>query len=294
MVKKKISKKKIVRFKKTISKKKSPKKKINPKEVPTLKLKSERDIAMDFATKTYQKFNKIVKSIILFGSTIKKDMVAGSDIDIIIVIDDVSINWDQELISWYREELDKMLQANPYQKSLHINTMKLSLFWEDLLRGDPLIINVLRHGETLIDFAGFFNPLKSLLLKGKIRSTPEAIYNALQRAPMHIARSKVAELNSIEGLYWAMVDSAHAALMAANVPPASPEHIPIDLKTTFVDAKKLDSKYVAWFRDLNMMHKKISHGDIKDLKGVVVDEWQARTEDFLKTMAQLVKDLIEK
>jgi len=294
---KKVFKKKDV---KKISKKKSPQKlnkkkskKIDEKKIPTLQLKSESEIAMDFATKVYKKFNKIIKSVVLFGSTVKQTTVAGSDIDIIIVLDDVSIKWDQELIAWYREELNKILMRNPYQKSLHINTIKLSTWWEDLMRGDPVVINILRYGESMIDLAGFFEPLKFLLIKGKIKSTPEAIYNCLQRAPMHIARSKTSELNSIEGLYWAMVDSAHAALIAADVPPASPEHVPVDLKENFVNTGKLKMKYVIWYRDLLVLHKKISHGEINNLKGVEIDDWQEKTEEFLKVMAQLVKVLIE-
>ena len=255
---------------------------------PTLQLKLESEIAMDFATKAYEKFNKIIKSIVLFGSSVKQSSVAGSDIDIIIVIDDVSIVWDQELIAWYREELDKILRQNPYEKSLHINTIKLSTWWEDLLRGDPLMMNILRYGEAVIDFAGFFDPLKFLLLNGKIKSTPEAIYNCLERAPSHFLRSKTAELSSIEGLYWAMVDSSHAALIAAGIPPASPEHIPGDLKDAFVSKGMLKMKYVIWYRDLLMLHKKIAHGETTDLRGVEIDEWQEKTHEFMNVMADLV------
>ncbi len=276
--------------KKESSKKKSKK---DTKKYPSLNLKKEKDIAMDFATKSYQKFDKLVKSVVLFGSTAKNTSVSGSDIDIIILLDDVMVKWDQELIAWYRTELDKLIRTNPYQKSLHINTVKLSTWWEDLTRGDPVIINILRYGEAMIDMGGFFEPLKRLLLEGKIKSTPEAIYSALQRAPQHILRSKSAELSAIEGIYWSMVDSAHAALIAANIPPASPEHIPIDLKTTFVDNKMLKMKYVVWYRDILMLHKKISHGEIKDIKGTDIDEWQDRAEEFLEVMAKLVRDLIE-
>jgi len=273
--------------------KKSKKSKLVSKDHPTLQLKKETDIAMDFATKAYKKFDKIIKSVVLFGSTAKQTQVTGSDIDIVLIIDDVTINWDQELVAWYRTELEKMIKSNPYQTSLHINTVKLSTWWEDLLRGDPVVINILRYGEAMIDLAGFFNPLKSLLIRGKIRPTPEAIYSTLQRAPQHIARSKMAEMGAIDGLFWSMVDSAHAALIAANVPPVSPEHIPGDLKENFVNTGKLKMKYVVWYRDLLVLHKKIAHGEIKDLKGVVIDDWQNRAEEFLNVMAQLVKDLIE-
>jgi predicted nucleotidyltransferase len=283
--------KKIISKKKKVSRKKT-KSKINPKNISTLKLKKESEIAIDFATKVYKKFNKIVKSIVLFGSTAKQNSVTGSDVDIIIIIDDVSIKWDQELIAWYRQELDKILRSNPYEKDLHINTIKLSTWWEDLIKGDPVVLNILRYGETLIDMAGFFDPLKFLLIRGKIKSTPEAIYNCLQRAPLHIARSKTAELNSIEGLYWAMVDSAHAALIAANVFPSSPEHIPVDLKENLVNTGKLKMKYVLWYRDLLVLHKRISHGEVKNLKGIEIDEWQNKTEEFLNVMAKLVKEIV--
>lgn len=279
--------------KKKISKRKTKvKRKVVRKKVPSLQLKSESDIAMDFAVKTYKKFDKMIKSIILFGSTAKKTRTAGSDIDIVIIIDDATIKWDQELIAWYREELDKVLKLNPYQGELHINTIKLSTWWQDLMRGDPVILNILRNGEAMIDFAGFFEPLQFLLNQGKIKSTPEAVYNCLQRAPMHIARSKASELNSIEGLYWAMVDSAHAALISANLSPPSPEEIPMILRNNFVSNGKLKMKYVVWFRDLLMLHKSIVHGQIRDLKGVEIDTWQERTEEFLKIMAELVNEII--
>ena len=279
----------MVKIKKSDKKKNS---KSSKKDYPTLQLKLESEIAMDFAVKVYERFNKIVKSIVLFGSSVKQTAVAGSDIDIIIIIDDVAINWDQELIAWYREELDRILRKNPYQKDLHINTIKLSTWWEDLMRGDSVVLNVLRYGEAMIDFGGFFEPLKFLLLNGKIKSTPEEIYNCLQRAPTHFLRSKAAELNSIEGLYWAMVDSSHAALVAAGLSPASPEHIPNDLKEAFVDTGKLKMKYIIWYRDLLMLHKRISHGELTDLKGVEIDMWQDKTQEFMRTMAELVNQSV--
>lgn len=274
-------------------KKKEKKISVKKKNYPTLQLKLESEIAMDFATKAYETFNKIIKSVVLFGSSVKQNMTAGSDIDIIIIIDDVAIIWDEELIAWYRTELEKLMRKNPYEKDLHINTIKLSTWWEDLMRGDPVIINVLRYGEAMIDFGGFFEPLKFLLLNGKIKSTPESIYNCLQRAPTHFLRSRAAELNSIEGLYWCMVDSAHAALISAGISPASPEHIPADLKEIFVDKKMLNMKYVVWYRDLFMLHKGISHGEITELKGVEIDAWQEKTEEFMKVMADLVNQNVK-
>ena len=295
MVIKKKTKKKTTSKKAVVKKKKksiNKKLKFDPKNLPSLSLRTESEIAMDFAVKVYKKFDKMLKSIILFGSVSKKKTVAGSDIDIVLLLDDITINWDQELIAWYRTELEKIVRLNPYNIEIHINTIKLSTWWEDLMRGDPVVINIIRDGKSLIDFGGFFDPLKYLLIQGKIKSTPEAIYSLLQRAPAHITRSRVSELNTIEGLFWSMVDSSQAALIAANVVPSSPENLALDLKENFVDSGNLKMKYVEWYRDLLVLHKKIIHGHITDIKGVDIDKWQDKSEEFLKVMVGLVKELI--
>lgn len=278
---------------KVVGKKKKKGKYVVIKNRSSLHLLKEDEIAMDFATKAYKKFDKIIKSIILFGSSVKDNSTPNSDIDIIIIVDDVTIRLEQEVIFWYRDELAKLMKANPYKKELHINTIKLSTWWSDLKRGDPVVINVLRYGEALIDFGGFFNPLKVLLQEGKIRSTPEAIYTALQRAPQHLSRSKAAQLGAVEGIYWAMVDASHAALMAAKISPPSPEHIPVLLKETFVDKNLIKMKYVGWFRDIYTFHKRISHGDISSVRGIEIDEWQRRADEFINLMGKLIEQIVK-
>ena len=260
---------------------------------PTLGIVGEREIAADFATKVYEKFDQMIKSIVLFGSSAKQIATPDSDIDIIIIIDDVSVNWDQELIAWYREELGKLIKLNPYSKALHINTVKLSTWWDDMMRGDPIILNILRYGDALIDHGGFFNPLRVLLKEGKIRSTPESIYTLLQRAPGHLTRAKQSMLAVVDGLYWTMVDSAHAALIAAKVMPSSPENIPKVLTEEFVKKKKLNKKYVAYYSEIHMVAKEIVHGNLTMIKGKQLDDWFEKSDSFLGEMAKLVDNLID-
>ena len=96
MAKKKFVKKKKVSGKKSMKKKfvkhksnKKGKKKLSKKDVkqfPTLNLKTESEIGMDFATKVHKKFDSVVKATILFGSEAKNEAKSTSDIDVIIVI----------------------------------------------------------------------------------------------------------------------------------------------------------------------------------------------------------------
>lgn len=268
-------------------------KKDNKKKFPTLGLKDEQEIAQDFAVKAYEKFNRVIKSIILFGSSAKRKAVKGSDIDIVIILDDCSIQWDQELIAWYRQELSKIIAENPYNKPLHVSTVRLSTWWEELLRGEPVIINIIRWGYPLIDFGGFFNPLKVLLAQGKIKSTPETVFITLQRAPMHLLRTKAGLLNAIEGIYWSMVDSSHAALIAAKRIPPSPEHVPEMLNKVFVENKWLHPKYPEWYEEMYKMAHEILHGKVTEVKGRDVELWQDRADEFLREMAKVIRKIVD-
>lgn len=270
------------------------KKKISKlKKYPTLSLKTKRDIAMDFAQKVVEKFSNLVKAVILFGSTAKNQATIGSDIDVIIIVDDATINFDEKFVMWYRDELGKIVSANPYKKDLHINTVKTTTWWEDLVKGDPTVINVIRYGDPLIDVGGFFSPLKVLLQQGRIRPTPESIYTVLNRVPGHILRSRVSEMSSIEGCYWAYVESAQALLMAIKIIPPSPEHIAILLKEHFVDKGLLDIKNVTDFRDLFDLHRRIIHGEVKNIDGKIVDDYQNKAEAFFKKVVNLLNEILE-
>src|SRR3989344_6933204 len=277
-------------------KKKSNKKNIagSPKLL-NREINSDKKIAMDFAEKVQRKFDRIVKASILFGSqaTAKDNASVGSDIDIILIVDDAGIQWDMELVAWYREELGKLIAEQKYFRELHINTVKLTTWWYDLLHGDPVVINILRYGETLIDYGGFFNPIKSLLLQGKIKSTPEAVYSALQRVPSHIMRSRMSEVGAIEGVYWAMVDSAQAALMTAGKMPPSPNHIPDMLSETFVDAGMLKVDFVKAMREIYNLHKAIEYGGVSNIDGKEVDQWQESAEKFLKEMTRIIDKILD-
>lgn len=257
------------------------------------KLRTEKDIAMDFATKVQRKFDHLIKATVLFGSQTSGDVKPGSDIDIIIILDDAAITWDMELTAWYREELAKIISSQDYKRDLHVNTIKLTTWWRDLLHGDPVVLNIIRQGQVLIDIGGFFNPLKALMIQGKIHSTPEAVYAALQRSPYHLSRSRIALLSSVEGVYWCMVEAAQAALITLGKLPPSPEHVTKMLHENFVETGVLKSEYVKWYHNIYLLHKQISHGEVKQVKAQDIENWQDRAEQFMKKMVDIIDRLIE-
>jgi len=201
------------------------------------------------------------------------------------------VQWDQELIAWYRAELQKILAAQKYSKNIHVNTVTMSVFWHEINIGEPVAINVIRYGQTLIDFGGFFEPLKVLLAKGKIKPTPEAVYTTLRRAPLHLARSRYNVLSGVEGLYWAVVDAAHAALMAAGETPPSPEHIPELLKAS--KKFRVDNKYLEWYKELYKIAHSVTHGNITSIAGNEIDDLDVKANKFVQKMTEITKNLLE-
>lgn len=265
-------------------------KKISDKGKTEMRFVKDRDMAMDFAEKVYRKIGTPIKSIVLFGSATKGASTPRSDIDIIILIDDASILWDEELIAWYREELGKIIAQNRYLKPLHINTVRLTTWWNEMIRGEPVVINIIRWGDPLIDFGGFFTPLKAMLAQGHLKSTPEMIFVTLGRAPGHMARCKANLIGAMESIYWAFVDSSHSALIAAKVSPPSPEHIPSVMRQHLVDKGFLKGKYVDWYREVYLLTHKVLRAEV-DIKGQDIQMWRENADEYIREMALAVKKL---
>ncbi len=257
--------------------------------MPRVALKSDYDVAYDFSLKAYELFQPTIKSIALFGSTAKGTGKPLSDIDIIIIVDDATIYWDEPLRAWYRNKMQHLVASLRYSKKLHIHTVTMTAFYDQMLAGEPVVINILRYGIPLIDFGGFFHPLKLLLAEGRIKPTRESIYVALNRAPIHLSRARYNILSAVEAYYWCMVDAAHAALMSARKVPPSPEHIGAMLIETFVKKGELDHKYVEWYREMFGLAHHVSHGTISDIDHKDLALYRKRADTFLGEMAKLIK-----
>jgi len=76
--------------------------KFREKEVPSPTKHSyhEKDIkiALDFAKKVYTELPELVKVITIFGSTARAQDKKSSDVDVLIIIDDVHVELTPELM----------------------------------------------------------------------------------------------------------------------------------------------------------------------------------------------------
>lgn len=254
--------------------------------------KEQFDIARDFASRVYKEFGAFIKALILFGSTTKTPKMAKeADIDVLIIIDDVSVNLSRDLVQTYRIIVEKILTNMKDGERLHIQSMKLSSFWEYVRAGDPVAINVLRYGLALVD-TGIFDPLQALLDNGRIRPTRESVYTYFTMAPASVSRSKEHILSAMVDLYWASVDAAHAALMCLGETPPSPDHVADMLDERMVRKGLLKSRYARIMRNNYNVFKQIIHRQVKEVEGKEYDHFKAETIDFVNEMRKFIEKRI--
>jgi uncharacterized protein (UPF0332 family)/predicted nucleotidyltransferase len=244
----------------------------------------EFKLAKDFAEKIQKELQHFVKAIVLFGSS-TDDAVHGNDIDVLLVIDDLTKILNDEVVTAYRIIVDKT--ASAISKRFHINTIKLTHFWEYIRHGDPIMVNMLRSGVPLYD-TGFFEPMQALLHKGKIRPTKESVMNYYARAPLTLKNASWHVMQGALDLYWAVIDAAHAALMHHGEVPPSPSHAADLLDRVLVKEGKLEKKYVGIMKEFYQLSRDITHHDIGEFSGADFDAYQHKAHDFVKRIKKLL------
>lgn len=248
--------------------------------------KEDYDVARKFAERMYKEFGNFIQGLILFGSTTIGSENPKKDIDILIILDDVRIKFSKELVETYRIISEKVISEIDPQK-LHIQTMKLTSFWEYIRAGDPVAINILRGGVSLID-TGFFDPLQILLEQGRIRPTKEAMYTYFSMAPASMHQAEQHLLTAVVDLYWACIDAAHAALMKLGEIPPTPEHVSFMLEKKLVRTKMLKRRYSEIMHEMYVVFKKITRREIKQLNGKDFDRYYSLTHEFVEEMKKII------
>ena len=233
---------------------------------------------------------EFLKAVVLFGSAARnehKEKTLGEhDIDVLMIINDLTLVLNPEVVSAYRVIVEKT--ASKITRRLHITTLKLTNFWDYLRNGDPLAINMLRDGVVLQD-VGFFMPAQALLFQGRIRPTQESIWGYFVRAPATITNSEWHVLQATLDLYWAVIDSAHAALMSVGEVPPTPGHVS-DLIEQKLVSKGLATKRTAQVMDFfYKLSKQITHRELTKVSGKDYETYKQEAKSFVDQMKKIVE-----
>ena len=247
----------------------------------------EFKLAQKLSESLTKELTSLLSAVVLFGSSTSTEKVMHEkDIDMLLVVNDVSTILSPEVSEAFRIIVEK--KSSKLSRRFHINTMKLSNFWDYVRLGDPIAINMLRDGVPLYD-TGIFEPVQQLLFQGRIRPTKEAVWIYWSRAPNTMQNAKWHLLQAMVDLYWAAIDSAHAALMRIGETPPSPSHVADMLQEKFVNTKLLDKRYVDVMRNLYKTAKMITHREVTEVTGDAYDRYLESTKEFIEQMKRLVE-----
>lgn len=249
--------------------------------------KEDLDIVYKFAKELKTELGDFIKAIVIFGSTARKTKTRKeADIDVLIVVDDLSIVLTQEVVEAYRLIVKRSIVK--VSTRLHIISLRFTSFWEYIRGGDPIGINILRDGVAVID-TGFFDPLQALLKRGRIRPTQESIWTYFVRAPNTLHNSKWHLLQATLDLYWAVIDAAHAALMKIGEIPPTPSHVADLMQEKMVKKKLLEQHYITTMRHFYKLMKMITYREIKEIKGQEFDKYFKEAEHFVQRMRKFIE-----
>ncbi|NQU78981.1 hypothetical protein HQ545_04395 [Candidatus Woesearchaeota archaeon] len=253
----------------------------NPKEI--------EDIVNRFSDGICKELDSFIKSVVWFGSAVRggfrtgkvssrEQVLFGSDIDILIIIDDMINVLTPEVITAYRVITEKT--AANISKRLHITTMPLTKFWDYTLKGDPILVNMLRDGKAMYD-VGCFGMAKNMLGSKLVSPCEEIVWIYLERGPMSVANSYFNMKQAVIDLHWAVVDAAHAALLHQGIVPETPDHL-VDLtKQHLVIPGILEKRYLSILAEFHNVGRMLMSGEVNKVSGDNYDRYRKEAEQFL-------------
>lgn len=238
----------------------------------------------DFSKGLIKEMDELVRSIVLFGSNTNDTLNKDSDIDLLIILNNVTVFVTDELKEAYRIITNQLNQQFANNK-IHIMTLNLSDLWDMSRKGDPVLINILREGLPIFD-RDLINPLQYLLEIGRIRPTQEAIYNYKSRAETLFEETQKHLQNAALDLYYASIDIAHAALMTNRVIPPSPKEIHTIFQKQF--KKTPLEKYGVQLQEIYELHKKVEKNQIQ-ITGKDLDKLNKQTSRLIQDLTKYIE-----
>jgi predicted nucleotidyltransferase len=239
----------------------------------------------EFSKTLILEMKSLVKSIVLFGSNTHDTLDKDSDIDIMIVLDNVSVYVSDELREAYRIITNNL--SNKENKKFHIMTVNFSDFWDMARKGDPVLINVLRYGLPIYD-TNLVEPMQYLLESGKIKPSRETVVNYMARSTMLLDDTKKHLNDAVMDLYYSVVDIVHSSLILEKIMPPSPKEMPEIFKNTFKN--KSLGKYSKTIEELYKVAKDIEHKSSKKITGKYYDELEAKTEELVLNLKKHIEN----
>ncbi len=247
------------------------------------------DVIYSFSSDVVKNFGDFVKSIVVFGSVVKKsDLQDIHDIDILIIIDDTAVSVDYEFIRNYNTTLTSF--ANKY-KNLHITSTRLTRFWQLAINADPVITNIIREGFIVFD-SKFVEMFKHLLFDGFIKPSPESVFIQLNRSRLGMDKIKNKRISILIDLYWALIDSVQALIMYEGKLAPAPEKISEVLGDLYHENKGfiLSKKEIQFIDEIYDITKRVMRRQRKSVEFFELNDFFDKAKEIIEKIEKYISE----
>ena len=250
----------------------------------------------DLSKALIEKYDGIIKAIWTYGSFSRGEAKPSSDIDVMIIIDDVTQNVNimkqNEIYLFSKIISEKLRKENKIKNEIHLQPPKTLTTWWDLLRsGEPWVFTGMRDSKIIYDPSGFVEPIKRLLLRGGLHGTKEKGYALLKRAKSRYEDLKKKLMNDIMSkILSSMVETVQAILIYYGEPPVY-EDVLVKKLREISKRNKISSRYAFYLEDIYKVTKLIEDGEMSSVRISDIDKYIDRGMKFIEAMEKLFEKL---
>ncbi len=243
--------------------------------------------AVAFSNSIRKQYGELIKSVLIFGSSVKGSMVKGSDVDMWVIVDDTATKASEDI----NRIIEHVHLIAAEHKDMHVQIHTLTEFWQSIRIGSPEFSNFLRYGLAIYD-TGFIKPIQRMLQMGLIPPSDETISLKARSSITRFRKIKQEVKLLIFDLRYTMLDMVQAVVMHYYKETPDYKKAPEFLEK-LVKQKKLEKRYVDMFVKLDKLWKDIDHNEIKEVTTDHLDEALKITEDVIERMKKLLpKDFV--
>jgi predicted nucleotidyltransferase len=235
-----------------------------------------------FTTEVRKQYGDLIKSVLIFGSVVRGDAKATSDADIWVILDDTATKSSEDL----QKIISHLYLVAHELKDLHVQTTRLTDFWNQLKLGSPELVNFLRYGLPIYD-TGFVKPVQRMLNLGLIPPSDETISLKARTSEARLRRIKLDLKEIIFDLRYTAMDMVQAAVMYHYKAQPDFKDVPKFLEK-FVNEKKLEKIWIDKFEELGKMWKDIDHKIVKEVNGAYLQKAMDLSSEIIERFKKLI------
>ena len=220
----------------------------------------------------------VVKAVWLYGSVLrKKEFKKSSDIDIVVLVDDTSPEFNKQKLAKIRVVIE-MITITAKEEGLQLHFQpprRLTTWWELIRDGEPWTITSIKESMIVYDDSGYVEQLKLLLAKGIVYSQQERAEKLIERAYLSIIEARQISLTKLpHELLMITVETAQRVLWLKDKHPITPRDTIKELQSESLPSENADELY--------SIVRKINKGVLSEFSGADFDRHYKKTMKFVE------------